>query len=84
VTTPPPSDTPETAASRRGVRTAQTAAASRAARAPMPSVLLAVGGLGALRRGSGKAGMILLVVGGALAWAGRTSPEGDDDVQRSA
>ncbi|MEG8054599.1 hypothetical protein QP185_17820 [Sphingomonas aerolata] len=50
----------------------------------MPSVLLAVGELGALRRGSGKAGMILLVVGGALAWAGRTSPDGDDDVQRSA
>ncbi|WP_342366302.1 YihY/virulence factor BrkB family protein [Sphingomonas sp. CFBP 13706] len=84
VTTPPPSHTPDMPEPGRGVRTAQTAAASRAARAPMPSVLLAVGGLGALRRGSGKAGMILLVVGGALAWAGRTSPDGDDDVQRSA
>jgi membrane protein len=59
------------AASGIGVRTAQAGVASHVAGAGMPAFLLTVGGLGALRRGSAKAGIAMMVIGAGLAWTRR-------------
>ena len=66
-----------------GVRTAQAGVASQVAGAGMPAFLLTVGGLGALRRGSAKAGIAMMVIGAGLAWT-RRDTESDAATAREA
>lgn len=63
------------------VKAVQIGAASKVAGAGLAPTMLAVGGLGALRRGAAPLGITLLAVGGALAWSSRRSPteRGADD-----
>ncbi len=56
------------------VKTVQVGAASKVAGAGLAPTILAVGGLGALRRGAAPLGITLLAVGGVLAWSSRRSP----------
>jgi len=61
-----------------GVTAAEIAVGSRliGPRIGLPTIVLAAGGLRALRRGSGRGGLLLLSAGALLAWS--TRPERDD------
>ena len=74
--TPPdtaPVDT-DRPAKKPAVKAVQVGAASRVAGAGLAPTMIAVGGLGALRRGAAPLGIVLLAVGGVLAWSSRHVP----------